>query len=350
MNKLDFELNEARKRCTELELVLEQKFASGDPQVVALKNVEYTSYMENFSTDESLTRSQVDSQQAPKGTLDKSRNHFDFILQSFELDKEVIRGLLERKNLPKDSLKFLRLIFIFEFYVFDLVTTPQYQEYYLNPKFQTTFDVSVDENLLRYFYENGFKIQVCGIVDTYRFDLGTINVQTSDLVNQNAQCWNISKNLSAVVDQKCQVYNADLGRPIGLVNFSFRMRLPIGYKSKLYLAKFEDNTKDYFDVKKLGQAQDASLKRKLFITVTDGDGFDTKSSLFVTHTFWDNETYYTPCMQGPTPVWVDTKEHFVTLDRRTLTKFRYEPLEFLIIDDSQPFGINSANSDVLFSQ
>ena len=68
-------------------------------------------------------------------------------------------------------------------------------------------------------------------------------MKSSDIINRNAQVWNHSNSISAVINQSCDIVNEDNARSMGIVDTTYRFRYPVGYKSKLFLSKFDDKIK-----------------------------------------------------------------------------------------------------------
>ena len=374
IKKLDLQLKEATDKLTELQLMVEQKMATGNFQHYDENDVDYDDNVDVFSVTESQVmpgnipgKSQLypqggqgqsqymgGSQTMQESTWKKSgvpkedgMNEFDFILNGYQLDRNLIATLMQKKGHDQIYQRYgLRILFLLEFYLFDLENTPVYQQYISNVKFQSNYVVKVDRQFLRYCLEDGFRMEIHAMVDKERFCLGNVNIKLFDLLKRNSVCFEESRNLSAVIKKRVEINNMDLGIPIGFVNVSYRLRYPIGAVSKLFLTEIDNTIAISDDNNKFLKEKDP--KRRLVVRITEGSGFMSHSAVYVTYSFLDNETYYTKTLCGINPQFNYTKMHELTLDKYTLEKFKKTPLELQLIDDSVPYHVaETDNSDIL---
>lgn len=318
---LDAKIKDETAKISDLRMLLNQRMEGGT-DLANLQEIEYDAKDDMFSVSE-------------MGQDDISTNYFDLVVNYLELDRYQLEEIYRRKQVDVSQHAPKTLIAV-EFYHFDTVVSPLYQETKFDPNFQATFAVSVDKNFMSFCMHQPIRIEVFSIVGTEKVRLGESNFLLADLMTQNAACLRHSRTLSAIIKKRQEVSNNLLGRPVGQISACYRMRKPCGVAAKLYMEELAGD-------KVLNEIN--GLK-KVIVKIPYVRGLTKPTQTFVSYSMPDGVTYYTNTILDKNPVFNYSSAHEIQFTEELKNRLANEPIEIAVFDESMPPN-NDDNTDII---
>lgn len=317
---LDAKVKEEVEQISDLKRLLNQRMEGGN-DMQNMQDIEYDENDDMFSV----------SELSPDDTF----NYFDLVVNYVELDRYQLQELYKRKMIDVTNAVPKTIITV-EFYNFDTVVSQMYQEIQFDPNFQASFAVTVDKKMLNFCMHQSVQIELFSLVGTDKIKLGESHFSLAELMQRNAACLMKSRNLCAIIRKRQEVSNPLLGRTIGQMSVSYRMRKPCGVAAKLYIEEVAGEN----------LVSEQTGMKKIIVKIPFVRGLTQTVPTFVSYSMPDGVTYYTNTVMAVNPIYNFSNTHDLLFTDELKNRLATEPIELAVFDEAKPPN-NQDNTDII---